>query len=123
MTSVTIPSLTIVESPFAGNTPRNLRYLHQCLLDSLSREEIPFASHAFFTQFLDDSNPTERLQGIRLGLRFYNFAKLCAVYEDFGISPGMAYGIEHAERLAIPIETRRLPPYRMAIVTGGTESS
>ena len=37
--------LVIVESPFAGDTERNIRYARACLADCLRRGEAPFASH------------------------------------------------------------------------------
>lgn len=47
----------IVESPYAGDIERNMRYLRACLADCLRRGEAPFASHAIYTQpgVLDDS--------------------------------------------------------------------
>ena len=79
--------LTIIESPFA--TDRQLIYLKRCLRDSWNRGELPFASHAFFTLFLDEDNSLERKQGIHAGYKFYAFAGRAAFYYDFGMSPGM----------------------------------
>ena len=46
---------------------RNREYLHACLLDCMSQGETPYASHMFFTQFLDDTNPSEQLAGMNAG--------------------------------------------------------
>jgi len=98
----------IIESPYAGNVERNCAYLRECILDSLSRGEAPFASHAFYTLFLDDLNPAERKQGMRAGTAWMGVADLVAVYTDKGISPGMEKGIALAEQVGIPIVERRL---------------
>jgi hypothetical protein len=96
----------IVESPFAGKSPeaaeRNLRYLRACLRDCLLRGEAPFASHAIYTQpgVLDDAIPAEREHGIQAGFAWRSAADATVVYEDLGISGGMAYGIDHANELA-----------------------
>jgi hypothetical protein len=100
----------IIESPFAGDTERNLRYLRAALAHSLSRGEAPFASHGLYTQpgVLDDTNPPERLKGITAGLVWAEAADLTAVYYDLGISKGMALGIAHAQKHKRPIVTRKL---------------
>ena len=82
-------ALTIVESPFRGDLERNKRYLHRCILDSISRREIPFASHAFYTQFLDDDNPGDRFLETVLGYNFWEYADRVAFYTDYGMTTGM----------------------------------
>lgn len=102
--------LVIIESPYAGNTELNLRYLRAAMRDCLLRGESPFASHGLYTQpgVLDDSNPAEREHGIRAGFAWRRVADVTAVYTDLGITPGMAHGIADAERNARPIEYRSL---------------
>lgn len=100
----------IVESPFAGNVEYNLRYLRACLRDCLLRGEAPFASHALYTQegVLDDGKPHEREHGIAAGFAWREAADKTVVYHDLGISGGMRYGIEHAERCGHEVEYRYL---------------
>lgn len=81
--------LVIIESPYAGEVERNIGYLKNCLKDSLARGEAPFASHLFYTQFLDDSKPEERKLGIDAGLAWRRVAQLRVFYVDFGWSGGM----------------------------------
>ena len=59
----------IVESPYAGDVERNLAYLRAAMHDCFKRGEIPFASHALYTQpgVLNDHDPVERAQGIAAG--------------------------------------------------------
>lgn len=91
----------IIESPFAGDVERNLRYLRACMADCLVRGEAPFASHGLYTQpgVLDDSIPEERELGIVAGFAWREVAAITAVYTDLGVSRGMEYGIAAATRL------------------------
>lgn len=104
----------IVESPYKGEdsaaTTTHLWYLRACLRDCLLRGEAPFASHAIFTQpgVLDDDKPEERSLGIEAGFVWRGSAAKTIVYTNFGISRGMALGIEHAKTIGHPIEYRTL---------------
>lgn len=103
--------LVIIESPYAGDIERNLRYARACIRHSLLSGESPIASHVLYTQegILDDSDPGERRLGIHAGIAWYHVANFCAVYSDFGISNGMMQGIEFASGAKIQIEFRTLP--------------
>lgn len=106
--------LVIIESPFSGDVERNKAYARSCLLDSLRRGEAPIASHLLHTQVLDDLRPNEREFGIEAGLAWYRVAEKCVVYEDFGISRGMAEGTARARSHGVPVEYRRLEAWRDA---------
>lgn len=94
-----------IESPFAGADPE---YLVRALRDSLQRGEAPFASHAIYTQALDDTKPMEREQGIRAGFEYLKVAEKVAVYRDLGISDGMRRGIREAKKRGIPVVYRSI---------------
>ena len=98
----------IIESPYRGDVFRNLRYAMRCIRDSIDRGEAPFASHIFYTQFLDDAQPAQRERGLSAGFAWGASADLCAVYKDFGISGGMMRGINNARRHGIQIEMREI---------------
>lgn len=100
--------LVIIESPYAGDIERNKNYLRLAVLDSLKRGESPYASHAFFTQFLDDNIDAERALGIDAGIAWAKCAELVAVYEDYGLSGGMRYGISKHTQAGRPIEYRKI---------------
>lgn len=102
----------IVETPYAGDIEKNLRYLRACMRDCLQRGEAPFASHALYTQpgVLRDDVPEERKHGIDAGFAWREAASKTVVYTDLGISGGMRLGIEHAERMGHTIEYRQLWP-------------
>lgn len=103
----------IVESPYAGDVERNVRYARACLADCLARGESPLASHLLYTQpgVLDDSKPDERAKGIAAGFEWRALAEATVIYVDLGWSKRMTAGLEHALRYDDPehkIEIRRL---------------
>ena len=100
----------IIESPYAGNIERNVKYAREAMWDCLQRGEAPYASHLLYTQVgvLDDSDPIQRERGIQAGFAWRSASQATVVYEDLGISTGMKYGIEHAKKLGHPIEYRKL---------------
>lgn len=113
----------IIESPYAGNVERNLRYLRACMHDCFARGEAPFASHGLYTQpgVLDDRVAQERADGICAGFVWREIADATIVYTDLGISRGMQYGIEHAEKHSKPIEYRTLSGIWHAFAMGHDE--
>lgn len=102
----------IIESPYKGNGYwqlwRNKRYLKRCIHDSLSRGEIPFASHGFYTRYLNDVIPEERELGIHCGLSIMERADYVVVYADYGHSNGMRLGLEAARKAGKQIVHRRI---------------
>lgn len=104
----------ILESPYAGDVEANVEYARACVRDSLSRGEAPIASHLLYTQLgiLRDEIPEERQWGIDAGLAWASVAEAVVVYTDKGISRGMSYGIEHAEKVGRPIEYRQLATFK-----------
>lgn len=110
------PLRVLIESPFAGEVERNVRYLRAALRDCLIRQEAPFASHGLYTLpgVLDDTDPLERELGIEAGLAWGATADITAVYTDLGISEGMKRGIERAYHEGRPVTHRSLLDWRRA---------
>lgn len=102
--------LVILESPYAGNIERNTRYARKCMADCFNRGEAPFASHLLYTQegVLNDDITEERELGINAGLLWGAKADKVVVYTDYGISEGMEYGIQAAEKAGMLIEYRMM---------------
>ena len=69
-----------IESPYAGDIARNLKYLKRCFFDCVSKDEIPFAGHGLYTNFLNDDISEERAFGISLHLVL--FPRLVAFQGD-----------------------------------------
>lgn len=125
--------LVLVESPFAGrhvvvasrfavrDAEENLRYAHalcrHLALDGLA----PYASHLFFTQFLDDTIPSERKIGIDAGLEWGAKAERTIVGVDRGISRGMVYGIQAARAAGRPITWYSLDSYANSWLPNGVD--
>lgn len=104
--------LIILESPYAANTlhsvEEHVRYARAALRASCYLGEAPIASHLLYTQALDDENPAERQMGIEAGLAWRFVAEATVVYQDYGISKGMEYGIKLAESAGKPVIYRSL---------------
>lgn len=99
----------IIESPFAGGW-KHVLYARQCVLDSLSRDESPYASHLLYTQkgLLNDAVAEERKRGIAAADNWLEVTDYVAVYCDNGITRGMVIGIVKAAKLGKPIHLRWL---------------
>jgi len=100
----------ILESPYAGDIERNIKYARECLKDSLKRGEAPIASHLLYTQdgVLNDDIEDERMMGINAGLAWKEVADLQVFYIDFGMSTGMKYAEKYAKEYNINVEYRTL---------------
>lgn len=79
----------IILSPYKGDISANLAYAWLCVLDSMKRDEAPWASHLFYTEVLRDSDPAQRAKGFECEAAWLRAADLVAVYTDRGLSSGM----------------------------------
>ena len=106
--------LVLIESPFAGDVERNIKFARACMRDSLHRGEAPFAMHLLYTQpgILNDDIHEKRSWGIAAGMAWGKHAVITAVYTNLGISPGMEYGILRAQEENRPIEYRELENWK-----------
>lgn len=106
--------LVVIESPYRGSTPAettdNVIYARRCMADSLAHGEAPLASHLLYTQpgILNDSVPTQRLQGISAGLEWGREAHLAVFYTDRGWSHGMLEAAAYYDDCGVPVEFRAL---------------
>jgi len=100
----------ILESPYAGNIERNIRYARACVRDSLLRGEAPIASHLLYTQegILRDEITEERQHGIDAGLAWKDVADLHVFYIDLGMSKGMQHAMKFATEHDVSVEQRHL---------------
>ena len=100
--------LVTIESPYSGLVERNLGYLHDCVHDSLKRGEAPFASHGFYTRFLDDEVLAERDLGICCNFAWMRKADLVAFYVDYGVTDGMRAAFRVVTEKNYKYEIRRI---------------
>lgn len=107
----------VVESPLSGNFLRNKLYALWCAYHCRTLGEAAYASHLFFTQFLDDEDPESRAFGIEAGYAWAETAHIVAFYVDYGMSPGMLKAEQRwSEHLR---EYRKLPAQMLAQCAAG----
>lgn len=111
--------LVCLESPYAGDIERNVKYARACMLDCLKRGEAPFASHLLYTQegILRDDIPAERSLGIVAGQDWAKVATKSVFYIDLGVSCGMVLGFQYAKHFKRKIEFRSLPDWQRFLPT------
>jgi len=105
--------ITIIESPYSApskmGVDENVLYALKCCRDSYERGEAPFASHLFYTRFMNDNIQKERADGIGFGLTVGEMlAEKAVFYVDRGISEGMRNAVKRWESVGVDIEYRRL---------------
>ena len=101
----------IIESPYAGDVERNRAYLNAAILDCVRRGETPYASHKMLVDSLDDLVEEERTAGIHAGFAMAEALGATTArvfYIDHGMSGGMRYGLEHAEKMGQPVTYRTI---------------
>lgn len=108
MSTTKAPTIVIVESPYAGDIDANVDYARAACRDAYERGEVPFASHLFYTQFLDDRVPIERLAGIECGYAMWWNATKIVFYVDRGWSPGMQAALRRTKETLHEVEYRSL---------------
>jgi hypothetical protein len=107
------PRLVVIESPWAGlgAGEKATNYLRQCIRDSLSRGEIPWASHAMLahTRALYEEDEDQRAEGLEINrAMIMHYAQLVAFYIDHGMSAGMKLARQWAGMHGVRIEERKI---------------
>lgn len=89
-------------SPYRGDVEKNLKAARQHAHFAAIVGYCPIAPHLMFPQILNDNEPEQRILGITLGVELM---KVCDEIWIFGsrISNGMAYELEQAKGLKIPV--------------------
>lgn len=106
--------LVIIESPYAGDVERNIKYARAAMADCLKRGEAPIASHLLYTQdgVLDDNIPAERSMGIAAGLAWRKVADAAVFYIDLGWSNGMLAAWDAHRDSGVETEKRYLEGWK-----------
>jgi hypothetical protein len=94
----------MVESPYAGEVPSNLKYLRECIDHCRKRGEAPFASHGIYPIYLDDLQPDERTLGLAWRDAWAQGADVVRFYVDRGVSAGMWHAFQHAVKFNYKVE-------------------
>lgn len=120
MTDKVTAKPVVLETPFAGNVERNIRYARKCMRDMLLRGEAPYASHLLYTQegVLDDTIPEERTLGIEAGFAWKHIPGVHTVfYTDRGMSAGMEQALSYITAHGMSYEIRRFETKEKATTT------
>ena len=95
-------------SPLRGDIETNIKKAQQYCRLAIKENHFPIAPHIYFTQFLDDNDPSERKLGMEYAKKLLYECDALWVCGD-KISEGMAEEIAIAKERGIIIETRRIP--------------
>lgn len=103
--------LVYISSPLRGDVERNIQRARDYCAYAASCGVIPLAPHTIFTQYLDDEQPEQREQGLRMGRDLmWRCDDLWVVGST--ISSGMREEIELAKKLYMPFSMCRKIWYR-----------
>lgn len=91
-------------SPLRGDYETNISNAKDYCREVALQGDIPIAPHIYFTQFLDDSIPSEREIGLKYGLELVGLCDKVYVYGE--PSEGMKAEIKLAEQLGIEVVYR-----------------
>lgn len=88
-------------SPYRGRIAENEAKARSYCRKAVKEGFTPLASHLLFPQFMDDTNPDDRIKGLTMSREVL---KRCDEIWVFGsvISKGMAFEIDVAKELGIP---------------------
>lgn len=89
-------------SPLKGDVERNIRKAYGYCRFAAQQGVLPFAPHAMFSGFLDDTIREERQMGMALGLELLRHVDELWVFGE-RISEGMQAEIKTAVELKIPV--------------------
>ena len=98
--------LAYICSPYKGNVLqriRNIRYAQQLTRNAVKLGFAPIATHLYLTRILDDTQPLECAQGMKVGLNILSECGTMIVGARYGITEGMAAEIEHVQKAGITI--------------------
>jgi hypothetical protein len=97
----------VIESPFAASAMRTqeehrIHALKLCRAIAL-KGAVPLASHVYAPQFLFECRPEEREVGIGIQKRFLWHADGILVWDDWGITRGMAEALKYTDEEVWPV--------------------
>lgn len=94
-------------SPYRSDTTEgvnsNKAYARQLVKCAIEEGYTPICPHLYITEVLNDSNPAEREQGLRVGLELLKACDVLIIGGAHGISDGMFAEIKQAEQLGLEI--------------------
>lgn len=97
--------LIYICSPCRGDVEKNIRKAQEYCREAvqLFPDVIPIAPHVYFTQFLNELEPAERVEGMEMGIALLDMCSEIWVYGMENPSEGMKAEIRHAHENGITI--------------------
>jgi len=95
--------LVYICSPFAGDVERNTENARRFCRFAVKQGMIPLAPHLHYPQFMDDTDPAQRRDGLWFALILLSKTDEIWVFGEF-VSEGMKREIEKARVKGIPIK-------------------
>lgn len=102
-----------VSSRFRGDTHANIETAKDLAREVIQMGHIPIMPHLYFPLFLNDADPYDRGVGLVAGLMLLKDCDDMVIYDDDGVSDGMAIEI------AFWKATKHLEPKRWQSFIGG----
>ena len=97
-------------SPFRGDVEKNTARAREYCRQVYEAGYTPLAPHLYFTQFLNDDYPKERVAGMEMGVALLPLCRVL-VFCGSDITEGMKAEMQHAQRLGVEICTlEHIPP-------------
>lgn len=96
-------------SRLSGDIENNILKTEDFCRFVVSYGYVPYAPHLLFTRFMDDTVPEERAAAIKMGEEMLKRVDEIWVFDENGISQGMAGEIQYAKKLGLPINYFRMP--------------
>lgn len=90
-------------SPLRGDYKQNIENAKAFSKIVVERGYLPITPHIYFTQFMDDTDATERILAIKMNIELLSICDELWIFGD-KISKGMESEILLAERLHIPMK-------------------
>ena len=90
-------------SPYRGDVEKNVEKARYYSRMAAVCGYCPITPHLFFPQFLKDDDPQERIKAIKLGGELMKRCDEVGVHGS-RVSSGMAYELEAAKKLGLPVK-------------------
>jgi len=97
-------------SPFRGDVEKNTARAREYCRQVYEAGYTPLAPHLYFTQFLNDDYPKERVAGMEMGVALLPMCRVLLVCGN-DITEGMKAEIQHANRIGVEVcNLENIPP-------------
>lgn len=90
-------NIAYICSPYQNDIQNNIKNAQKFCKFAVDKGYCPIAPHLFFPQFLNDNDPQERQQGLKLNETFLNIANELWVFGK-NITSGMIVEIQYFQR-------------------------